>query len=89
VSYGVVFMIEGDSKVATHYPYQDQISETWMWNNSANGKAVAAPMLWQFNGGVNVAEFLQQDRDFFLQHKPDYQPFNYPHPARQSVVREQ
>jgi hypothetical protein len=89
VSYGVVFMIEGDPKVATHYPYQDQISETWMWNNSANGKAFAAPMLRQLNGGVNVAEFLQQGRDFFLQHKPDYQPFTYPHPARQSVIPEQ
>src|SRR5262249_32964392 len=64
VNYGVVFMIEGDAKVATHYPYQDQISETWMWDNRANGKAIAAPQLRQW-GGVNIAEFLQQGRDFF------------------------
>jgi Right handed beta helix region len=87
VSYGIVFMIEGDSKVATHYPYQDQLSDTWVWDNSANGKVIAAPTLRQ-GGGINIAEFLQQGRDFFLQRKPNFQPFTYPHPARQAVTAE-
>lgn len=78
----IIFMIEADSKTATQYPYQDQISDTWIWQNTANGHPADTVTLRNW-GGVKAAEFLQQGRDFFVQSKPSYQPFIYPHPARQ------
>ena len=75
---GIIFSIEADSKIATQYPYQDQIGDTWIWENTANGHPVNTVTL---NNRID-AEFLQQGRDFFLQRKPNYQPFSYPHPAR-------
>jgi hypothetical protein len=84
VTFGIVFMIESDSKIAKQYPYQDQISDTWVWRNTANGRPIDAVTLRKADG-INMTEFLQPDRDFFLQPKPNYQPFTYPHPARQRL----
>jgi Right handed beta helix region len=85
VSNAIVFMIEVDAKTAKRYPYEDQITDTWVWANNANGQPVNAVTLRATMGGVNALEFLQQDRDFFIQRKPNYQPFPYPHPARQHL----
>jgi len=84
VFHGIIFMIEADSKSATQYPYQDQINETWVWDNYENGHPISAVTLRNW-GGVNAADFIQQGRDFFLQRKPNYQPFTYPHPLRQHL----
>ena len=81
VFHGIVFMIEGNSSTATKYPYQDQISGTWVWQNEANGSPVTSVTV-SASPGVNASEFLQEGRDFFVQAKPDYQPFPYPHPLR-------
>jgi hypothetical protein len=84
VNNGILFMIEADSKTATQYPYRDQITDTWIWENTANGRALNAVALRNW-GGVNASDFLRQDRDFFVKAKPNYQPFAYPHPARQHL----
>jgi hypothetical protein len=81
VIYGIIFMIEGNTASATKYPYPDQISKTWVWQNNANGLPVTSVTL-RASPGVNVSEFLQQGRDFFVQAKQDYHPFPYPHPLR-------
>jgi hypothetical protein len=83
VSNGIIFMIEADAKTATRYPFEDQITDTWVWANRANGQTIDAVTLRATMPGVNVAEFLQEGRDFLVQPKPHYQPFSYPHPARQ------
>ena len=77
---GIILSIEVDTQTATQYPYQDQIADTWIWNNTANGQPVNTVT---FRNRID-AEFVQQSRDFFVQRRPDYQTFPYPHPLRQS-----
>jgi hypothetical protein len=77
---GIILSIEVDSKTATQYPYQDQIADTWIWNNTANGQPVNTVT---FRNRID-AEFVQQSRDFFVKRRPNYQTFPYPHPLRQS-----
>jgi hypothetical protein len=79
VSHGIVLMIDAEFDPRIRYPYQDQISDTWLWQNAANGYPIDRVTL---SGEVDVTKFLREGRDFFMRRKPGYQPFAYPHPAR-------
>jgi len=92
VSHGIVFELGAASNSTKQYIYQDQITkqsfyqdqinDTWVWDNMTNGRPINTVTLRTL-GGVNATDFLQQGRDFFFQPKPNFQPFSYPHPARQ------
>lgn len=51
--------------VDTQWPAQDQIFNSFFWNNTSNGAAVTTVYL----SGGNATEFIQEDRDYFM-HAP-------------------
>ena len=54
--------IEADSKIATQYPYQDQIADTWIWENTANGHPVNTVTLR--NRGIECPSFYSKAEIF-------------------------
>jgi hypothetical protein len=56
------------------YPAPDQIREAYVWDNDGGGPVVVEPDA--------CADFIKQDRDYFLKPRPGYTPFAYPHPLR-------
>lgn len=56
------------------YPAKDQIQDLWIWDNEIAG-GPAAPRIDDEGRG-----FIQEGRDYFLQPKPGYVPYDYPHP---------
>ena len=60
------------------YPGQDQIRSLYIWNNSYQS---IDP---RFEHGINneCPGSIQLNRDYFLNAKPGYRPYAYPHPLR-------
>lgn len=55
------------------YPYQDQIREAYIWNNTLL-EGGAAPIF------VVCPGMVQLGRDYFTTPRPGYTPYTYPHP---------
>lgn len=66
----------------TAWPAQDQVTESFFWANTMNGKAVTACTLWN----ANDATFIQQGRDYWMSAPiatskyASYKALVYPHP---------
>lgn len=58
------------------YPAPDQIQDTYVWNNTYNGRP-AVP--WVTDRGLDRTD-IQSGRDYFLQPRPGYTPFPFPYP---------
>ena len=56
------------------YPAQDQIRDLWIWDNEIQG-GPSEPQI-----DPEASGFIEQDRDYFTQPKPGYEPYPYPHP---------
>lgn len=56
------------------YPARDQIRELWIWENEIEG----GPSEPQIDG--QALGFIEEGRDYFLEPKPGYEPYPYPHP---------
>lgn len=56
------------------YPITDQIGGMWLWLNTLDGEP-ASPGVPNRSAG-----HIKMNRDFFLEPKPGYRPFAYPHP---------
>jgi hypothetical protein len=74
-----------DDSCEGSYPGPDQIRSCYIWGNNEDGNPVDKAGSGSNNDiAVYCTQFLQQDRDFFLYPKPEYTPYPYPHPLRQS-----
>jgi hypothetical protein len=86
VTHGVALMIETPppKRALASYPALDQIGNpdaVYVWDNSSSGDNVyQVPMPGHSEHGVSY--WLQENRDYFLEPKPGYRPFTYPHPLR-------
>ena len=60
------------------YPGQDQIRSLYIWNNSYQSANA------HFENGIDneCPSSIRLNRDYFLNPKPGYQPYAYPHPLR-------
>lgn len=60
------------------YPATDQLSELYIWNNTAHDD------YGYTTGGIdnNCPSTIGLNRDYFPTPKTDYQPYTYPHPLR-------
>lgn len=72
----IVFTLDFDKKIdwSEPYPHPWQVQNTWHWNNFHNGKIAKA---FVPNRSEN---YIQENRDYFNTPKPNYKPFQYPHP---------
>ena len=60
------------------YPGQNQIRSLYIWDNDTNDH-----LKFTSNGVANNCESsIRKGRDYFLNKKPNYKPFTYPHPSR-------
>lgn len=66
----------------TEYPLEWQVQNIWCWGNTLEGleAKVFVP--------ERSAAYIQEGRDFFIEEKPDYKAFPYPHPLRNIVLEE-
>lgn len=64
---------------ACGYPSADQISRTYVWDNSYAGSSVA-PFV---DDRGAVRSLIVEGRDYFLKPMPNYTPYPYPHPLTQ------
>lgn len=64
------------------YPLEWQVQNIWCWGNTLEG----------LEAKVFVPErstvYIQEGRDFFIEEKPDYKAYPYPHPLRNIVLEE-
>jgi hypothetical protein len=61
------------------YPVQDQVTESYVWNNTYTGGTGAVTI-----GVLGGCEsYLQAGRDYFTSPRPGYTPYTYPHPLTQ------
>jgi hypothetical protein len=58
----------------SNYPAKDQIRDLWIWDNEIDG----GPSMPQID--PEARGFIEQGRDYFVQPKPGYNPYTYPHP---------
>lgn len=58
----------------SNYPAKDQIREMWIWSNESAGRRVQPRVDGEATG------FLEKGRDFWTAPKPEYIPYDYPHP---------
>jgi hypothetical protein len=61
-------------RLKASYPAQDQIRDLWIWDNEIQG----GPSAPQIDG--EAQGFIEEERDFFTEPKPGYEPYVYPHP---------
>ena len=63
----------------TPYPRPSQIRNLYIWDNTHSASPATVVV------GSAEASLIQLDRDYFLEEKPGYTPFTYPHPLRRPV----
>jgi hypothetical protein len=56
------------------YPVADQIQNLWIWHNRADGSP-AIPLVHS-----NSEAMIREGRDYFVDRKPGYASYTYPHP---------
>ena len=61
------------------YPGVDQVRSLYMWDNAYNSIHWINTVEGFFN---NCPASIQENRDYFLYKKPNYNPYPYPHPKR-------
>ncbi|MBL8025444.1 MAG: right-handed parallel beta-helix repeat-containing protein [Fibrobacteres bacterium] len=69
----------------TIYPAKDQIRDLYIWNNTYMGNSTTAKVLPEY-GHYNM---ILQNRDYFNFAKPNYLPYHYPHPLRNTSTTSQ
>ncbi|MFV1966096.1 MAG: hypothetical protein ACC628_11770 [Pirellulaceae bacterium] len=74
------------SNLKTTYPGYDPVKDTYIWNNTCNGKLIT-PAVEEFSGKYAM---IKLGRDYWLE-PPDaafYTPYSYPHPLTLLDVQE-
>jgi len=64
-------VVLSENQDGCNYPCLDQIRESYVWNNTANGQPANVIV---HNGSI------EDGRDYFLYPRPGYVPYPYPHP---------
>lgn len=70
----------------TNWPAQDQVTNTWVVNNTLNGAPITATniMSWTLKSQPNDRTFIQEGRDFWVTNAMpplvNFTPLAYPHP---------
>jgi hypothetical protein len=59
------------------YPIPGQIQNLWVWSNTLEGSPVEP---YVREGFYDSELYIQEGRDYFLEPKPGYIPYPYPHP---------
>lgn len=104
-AYGI-FLTQGNAAACIAacggYPCRDQIRELYIWGNTRNGTDCDAALCYVDDpppacGGFDVrvtkdgmSDIIQLDRDVFLEARPDYEYYQYPHPLQgngESILR--
>lgn len=63
------------------YPLDDQITDMWLWNNTLDGNTMSTLSLgWTTPMALDLAPYLQEDRDYHFAQKTNYAAYPYPHP---------
>lgn len=60
-------------------PAYDTINNSYFWNNKNNDKEIIPSLL-----NVSDSKYIQEGSQYFNYPKPDYKPFDYPHPMRET-----
>jgi len=59
------------------YPNTYQITDTYVWGNTLNGEPLNSVRVTS-----DALDWIQEGRDYFMNAKPGYTPYPYPHPFR-------
>ena len=61
----------------------DGVNDLYIWNNTHNSTAVTTAFVCCTWNNPDNTHWIQQSRDYFMQQRPGYTPYPYPHPGRE------
>jgi hypothetical protein len=73
---GLVLEYGMPDELRGEYPWLDQVQDLWVWDNF-NGDELTLPYVQSHDRSV---DYIRVGRDYFLEERPGYIPFDYPHP---------
>ncbi len=75
---GLVLEFGTPEELRGDYPWLDQVHDLWIWDN-LDGDKSTVPEVQSYDRSL---EFIELGRDYFVEPRPSYEPFEYPHPLR-------